>query len=45
MDPIMVSDHVDICDMFETEVDMATGRGWEARGGVRHEQPGRHVAR
>ena len=29
MDPIMVADHVDICDMFETEVDMATGKGWK----------------
>ena len=29
MDPIMVSDHVDICDMFDTEVSMATGKGWK----------------
>ena len=28
-DPIMVADHVDVCDMFETEVDMATGKGWK----------------
>ena len=28
-DPIMVADHVDVCDMFETEVSMATGRGWK----------------
>ena len=29
MDPIMVADHVDICDMFDTEVSMATGKGWK----------------
>ena len=29
MDPIMVADHVDICDMFDTEVGMATGKGWK----------------
>ena len=28
-DPIMVSDHVDICEMFEAEVDLATGKGWK----------------
>ncbi len=28
-DPIMVADHVDVCDMFETEVSMATGKGWK----------------
>ena len=28
-EPIMVADHVDICDMFDTEVDMATGKGWK----------------
>ncbi len=28
-DPIMVADHVDICDMFDTEVSMATGKGWK----------------
>ena len=27
-DPIMVADHVDICEMFDAEVDYATGRGW-----------------
>ncbi|MCY3746530.1 MAG: fibronectin type III domain-containing protein [Acidobacteria bacterium] len=27
-DPITVSDHVDICDMFDAEVDLATGKGW-----------------
>ncbi len=27
-DPIMVADHVDVCSMFEAEVDGATGRGW-----------------
>ncbi len=27
-DPIMVSDHVDICAMFEDEVDHAIGKGW-----------------
>ena len=25
----MVADQVDICDMFETEVGMATGKGWK----------------
>ena len=29
MDPIMVADRVDICDMFDTEVSMATGKGWK----------------
>ena len=29
MDPIMVADHVDICAMFEDEVDLATGKGWK----------------
>ena len=28
-DAIMVSDHVDVCEMFETEVSMATGQGWK----------------
>lgn len=28
-DPIMVSDHVDVCEMFDTEVGMATGKGWK----------------
>ena len=28
-DPIMVADHVDVCDMFDTEVSMATGKGWK----------------
>ena len=27
-DPIMVSDHVDVCEMFEAEVSLATGKGW-----------------
>ena len=27
-DPIMVADHVDICEMFDAEVDLATGKGW-----------------
>ena len=27
-DPIMVSDHVDVCDMFDAEVSLATGKGW-----------------
>ena len=27
-DPIMVSDHVDVCEMFDTEVSRATGKGW-----------------
>ena len=28
-DPIMVADEVDVCSMFETEVDGATGKGWK----------------
>ena len=28
-DPIMVADHVDICDMFDSEVSLATGKGWQ----------------
>ena len=28
-DPIMVADHVDICEMFDAEVDRATGKGWK----------------
>ena len=28
-DPIMVSDHVDVCEMFEAEVSRATGKGWK----------------
>ena len=28
MEPMMVADHVDICGMFEDEVDYATGKGW-----------------
>ena len=28
-DPITVADHVDICAMFDDEVDLATGKGWE----------------
>ena len=28
-DPIMVADHVDICDMFDSEVSYATGKGWK----------------
>ncbi len=28
-DPIMVADHVDICAMFDAEVDGATARGWK----------------
>ena len=28
-DPIMVSDRVDICEMFEAEVSLATGKGWK----------------
>ena len=29
VDPIVVADHVDICEMFEDEVDNATGKGWK----------------
>ena len=28
-DPIMVADEVDVCAMFEAEVDLATGKGWD----------------
>ena len=28
-DPIMVADHVDVCEMFEAEVSGATGKGWK----------------
>ncbi len=28
-DPIMVSDHVDICEMFDAEVSLATAKGWK----------------
>ena len=28
-DPIMVADHVDVCAMFDAEVDLATGKGWK----------------
>ena len=28
-EPIMVADHVDICEMFDAEVDLATEKGWE----------------
>ncbi len=28
-DPIVVADHVDICEMFDAEVDNATGKGWK----------------
>ena len=28
-EPIVVADHVDICAMFDDEVDLATGKGWE----------------
>ena len=28
-DPIMVADHVDICEMFDAEVSLATGKGWK----------------
>ena len=28
-DPIMVADHVDVCDMFDAEVSLATGKGWK----------------
>ena len=45
-DPIMVADHVDICDMFDTEVGMATGKGWKPDVVFNSGQPGRgHVGR
>ena len=28
-EPIMVSDHVDVCEMFEAEVSGGTGKGWK----------------
>ena len=28
-DPVMVADHVDVCAMFDAEVDLATGKGWK----------------
>ena len=28
-EPIMVADHVDVCEMFDAEVDYATGGGWK----------------
>ena len=28
-DPIMVADHVDVCEMFDAEVSLATGKGWK----------------
>ena len=28
-DPITVADHVDVCDMFDTEVSNATAKGWD----------------
>ena len=28
-DPIMVADRVDVCAMFDAEVDLATGKGWK----------------
>ena len=28
-EPITVADHVDICEMFDAEVDLATGKGWK----------------
>ena len=28
-DPITVADHVDICEMFDDEVSLATGKGWK----------------
>ena len=40
MDPIMVADHVDICSMFEDEVDYATGKGWKPTVVFRSETPG-----
>ena len=40
MDPIVVADHVDICEMFEDEVDNATGKGWKPTVVFRSETPG-----
>ena len=28
-EPVMVSDHVDVCEMFDAEVSLATGKGWK----------------
>ncbi|MXW38385.1 MAG: hypothetical protein F4Z65_08990 [Acidobacteria bacterium] len=40
VDPIVVADHVDICEMFEDEVDNATGKGWKPTVVFRSETPG-----
>jgi len=39
-DPIVVADHVDICDMFKTEVANATGKGWKPTVVFRSETAG-----
>ena len=39
-EPIMVADHVDICEMFDAEVDLATGKGWKPTVVFRSETPG-----
>ena len=40
MDPIMVADEVDVCGMFEAEVDYATADGWSPTVVFRSETPG-----
>ena len=40
MDPIMVADHVDVCELFEDEVDYATADGWSPTVVFRSETPG-----
>ena len=39
-DPIMVADHVDVCEMFDAEVDYATADGWTPTVVFRSETPG-----
>ena len=39
-EPIVVADHVDICSMFEDEVDNATGKGWKPTVVFRSETAG-----
>ena len=40
MDPIVVADHIDICSMFDAEVDLATSKGWKPTVVFQSETPG-----
>ncbi len=40
MEPMMVADYVDVCEMFEAEVDYATADGWSPTVVFRSETPG-----